>query len=60
MRTAKNKNEKGYTLLEYCAGAAVVVSVLYTALNGMGTKVAGFMDNIGGWASKQAAKIETK
>lgn len=50
MRTAKNKNEKGYTLLEYCAGAAIVVSVLYGALNTLGKDLKTFLGKIGDWA----------
>jgi hypothetical protein len=50
MRTAKNKNEKGYTLLEYCAGAAIVVSVLYGALNTLGGDLKLFLGKIGTWA----------
>ena len=51
MRTAKNKHEKGYTLLEYCAGAAIVVTTLYLALGNLGTQLSGFLGRIGGWAS---------
>jgi Flp pilus assembly pilin Flp len=50
MRTSKNKGEKGYTLLEYCAGAAIIVTVLYTALNGLGDQLSSFLGNIGTWA----------
>jgi hypothetical protein len=57
MRTAKNKNEKGYTLLEYCAGAAVVVGALYGSLSTLGTELDKFMGGIGGWAQKRTTEV---
>lgn len=50
MRTAKGKQEKGYTLLEYCAGAAILVSVLVGTLNTVQGSLKAFMDNISTWA----------
>jgi hypothetical protein len=55
MRTAKNKNEKGYTLLEYCAGAVVVVTLVYQGLNGLGGDLKSFLEGIGSWA--KATKV---
>ena len=45
VKTGKSKNEKGFTLLEYCAGAAVVAAVVYGALNAFGNKVDDFLNN---------------
>jgi Flp pilus assembly pilin Flp len=52
MRTAKNKNEKGYTLLEYCAGAVIVVTLVYQGLNTLGGDLKQFLTGIGEWAKK--------
>lgn len=57
MRTAKNKNEKGYTLLEYCAGAVVIVTLVYGGLTNLGTNLKVFLEEIGQWAAN--TKIET-
>lgn len=57
MRTAKNKNEKGYTLLEYCAGAVVVVTLVYSGLNTLGKDLNQFLTGIGTWA--KSTKIQT-
>jgi hypothetical protein len=57
MRTAKNRNEKGYTLLEYCAGAVVVVTLVYSGLNTLGEDLNEFLKGIGTWA--KSTKIET-
>lgn len=59
MRTVKNKNEKGYTLLEYCAGAAIVVSVLYVALGQLGNDLSSFLGSIGGWAKNKGTIIDS-
>ena len=50
MRTRKAELQKGYTLLEYCAGAAIIVTVLYTALNGLGEQLSTFLQGVGTWA----------
>lgn len=50
MRTAKNKNEKGYTLLEYCAGAAIVLGVLYGTLTTVSGSLSKFLTKVGTWA----------
>lgn len=50
MRTAKNKHEKGYTLLEYCAGAAIVLGVLYGTLNTVEGTLTRFLSKVGAWA----------
>jgi hypothetical protein len=59
MRRSKNKAEKGYTLLEYCAGAAIIVTVLYTALNGLGDQLSSFLGNIGTWAVSHSPTNQT-
>lgn len=41
IRTGKNKNEKGFTLLEYCAGATVIAGVMYVGFNTLGTNIQG-------------------
>jgi hypothetical protein len=50
MRTAKNKSEKGYTLLEYCAGAVIVVTLVFSGLKSLGGDLKTFLENIGNWA----------
>lgn len=60
MRTAKNKHQKGYTLLEYCAGAAIVVTVLYGALDTLGGNVSKFLGGIGTWAAAKGDAIKAQ
>lgn len=50
MRTAKNKDQKGYTLLEYCAGAAIVLSVVYGSLTSVKSSLGEFMGKVSTWA----------
>lgn len=45
------KNQKGYTLLEYCAGAAIIGGILWTALNGLGGDLSNLLGAVGGWAN---------
>ena len=50
MRTAKNKNEKGYKLLEYCAGAAIVLSVVFGTLTTVKSSLTEFLSKVTSWA----------
>ena len=36
MKQQQMKAQKGYTLLEYCAGAAIIAGILWTGLNSLG------------------------
>ena len=54
----KNTNkERGFTLLEYCAGAAMVMVVLFTAIGKVGTGADALLTNIGTRLTAEAAKI---
>ena len=59
IHTQKNKLEKGFTLLEYCAGAVVMLTIVYVAMRGMGTNLADFMSAIGEWAKGQGDQIRS-
>jgi Flp pilus assembly pilin Flp len=54
MKRANNKNERGYTMLEYCAGAAVIGGILLGALNILGNSTSGFLTNISTWMNNRA------
>lgn len=56
--TLKGKRERGYTLLEYCAGAAVVLAVIWGALNTMGGNITQLLDQIGQWALDRKDSIQ--
>ena len=51
-RNRKN-NRRGYTLLEYSAGAAILMGILYTGLNSMGTGIKDLLNGVGVWATAQ-------
>ncbi|MBX7144290.1 MAG: hypothetical protein K1X79_07545 [Oligoflexia bacterium] len=57
--TRKARSEKGYTLLEYCAGAAVIASIIWGAMNYMGTNVGGFLRGVGDWATARTGEISS-
>jgi hypothetical protein len=58
MATKSNRRQRGYTLLEYCAGAAVVAGVLWTSLSQMGSNIGSLMESVGSWATSRGAIIE--
>lgn len=45
------KDESGFTLLEYCAGAAVLVAIVYVGLELLGTNLSEFFVGLGQWVS---------
>ncbi len=47
----KAKNEEGFTLLEYAAGAAVLLGIVVASLNIMGGQLGGFFEGVGNWAA---------
>jgi len=56
----QNKKQQGYTLLEYCAGAAIIAGILWTALNTMSTNMSTLLTNVGTWATSRANTVVTK
>jgi hypothetical protein len=52
-----HRNQRGYTLLEYAAGATVLLALLYAGLNTMGTGIKDLMGGIGTWAAAQSASL---
>ena len=57
MNKRKRKNQRGYTLLEYCAGAALIAGIIWVALNAMGQNISSLLNAIGQWASTRAGGI---
>jgi Flp pilus assembly pilin Flp len=53
----KKDEEAGYTLLEYCAGAAVIAGIVFGALNALGGNLEGLLQNLGTWVDDRAADI---
>ena len=51
------KYQKGYTLLEYCAGAAIIAGILWTALNALGGSLNGLLTNVSAWANRRSTGI---
>lgn len=60
MKTAKQKNEKGYTLLEYCAGAAIIAGILWTGLNALGGDLVDLLGSVGQWAQARSGGVVTE
>lgn len=46
----KSKFQKGFTLLEYCAGAAVLMIIVYIAMRNFGFSLQTFLNALGTWA----------
>ena len=51
------KHEKGYTLLEYCAGAAIIAGVVFTSLNTFGEHMKNFFGSLGKWVEDRGTEL---
>ena len=54
----KGRGQSGYTLLEYCAGAAIIASILWGALSSLGGSLDGLLREVGNWATKRTESIK--
>ena len=54
----RKKERRGYALLEYCAGSAIVAVILWAALQGLGNNLSTLLGSIGSWASARATEVQ--
>jgi len=54
----ERRGERGYTLLEYVAGAAIIGGIVFTALTGFGSSMAGFLNGLGTWAQTRTSELQ--
>lgn len=57
MRKSANKRQRGYTLLEYCAGAAIIAGILWTALDNLGADLVDLLNAVGVWSERRTDGI---
>ncbi|MEZ4753892.1 MAG: hypothetical protein R3A13_06220 [Bdellovibrionota bacterium] len=53
----RKRNQKGYTLLEYCAGAAIIAGVIWAALSTFGNSVGGMFDALSNWTDARTSDV---
>ncbi len=56
----RNRRESGYTLLEYAAGAALLMGVLYVGLRAVGGSLEGLLTSIANFANRRATELDSK
>jgi Flp pilus assembly pilin Flp len=57
MRKSASQKERGYTLLEYCAGAAIIAGILFTALQNLGGSLGTLLDAVATWSTSRAGDL---
>ena len=57
--TSKRRKQRGYTLLEYCAGAAILGGIIYVGMTNMGNSLSGALSSIGAWATGRVGTMGT-
>lgn len=53
------RTQRGITLLEYSAGAAIIIGLVWGSMNLMGTNLQHIFENIAGWAQHRADDINS-
>ena len=56
-RRIQAKKDRGYTLLEYCAGAAIITGILWGALGFLGSSLDGLLRGLGDWAQARTTEV---
>lgn len=56
-KNQRRKKEAGYTLLEYCAGAAIIAGILWGALTYLGNNLDALLHGVGEWAQRRTEEI---
>ncbi len=56
----RRNNQKGLTLLEYCAGAAIIGVVVFAVFKAMGGGMKEAGQNIGNWAKNTTSNMSDK
>ena len=54
----RRRADRGLTLLEYCAGAAVLAAAVFVAFQALGGSLNTAMGNIGSWAVNRTTNID--
>ena len=50
----KKKDQKGFTLLEYCAGAAIIAGVVFVALSNLGGGLRTYLERLSDWVEDRS------
>ena len=53
------ENERAYTLLEYCAGAAIIAGILWVALDSMGGSMQELIESLGSWLDRRSESLDS-
>lgn len=51
------RSERGLSLLEYAAGATVLITIVYVGMTALGENIDAYLDAIGAWTQGEAAEI---
>jgi len=53
------KDQRGFSLLEYVAGATVIAAIVFVALNAFGGNLAELFAALGEWVTSRASEIQS-
>ena len=53
----RGRKQRGYTLLEYCAGAAVIAGIVWVAMVNLGGAMNTYLENLSEWLRGRGALV---
>lgn len=53
----RSRDQRGYTLLEYCAGAAILAVTVWGALVTLGGSMTTYLGSVGGWLNARGQEV---
>ncbi len=53
----KKKDQKGFTLLEYCAGAAVLIGIVVFSMQTLGNGMSSYFQTLNNWLKNQKVQV---
>ncbi len=54
----KGNGESGLSMLEYAAGAAVLIGIVYLSMNIFGQSLGGFIDGLSDWLNDKTNDVQ--
>lgn len=57
MKNRKNKKSLGMSTLEYAAGAAIIITIVWLGMKSFGTGMNEFLNGVANWASQEGTIV---
>lgn len=59
LRVCRRGENRGFSLLEYVIGAALLAGIVWTAMQAMGSSMEAFFNGLGSWLGRRTADLRS-